>query len=420
MDFTSVSADHIGASHTEARQQPNGAGSKTHVGCEAFVCVDRADVAALSDTELRQWLGELGSAGSKLEALRAEALAELSRRHNTGGAKRVVREVLRSSPSAAHRDVRSAERMTKLADTSDALASGQIPTDHARLIARASSEGPIIENDLVEAAKTQSFDEFSRTVKRQQHALSADDGQSQIERQRKHRSAKLFKNHETGMYVLNAELDSITGANIAGALANKERQFWHQEKAKNRRTPAQRSADALAELILHPEKGKVAGIALVLVADYDTAHQKLIDARISDGTPLPAKELVRLACEADIFPAVFKAKTQDLWLGRRRRCASDAQRLALLVRDKTCVGCGADANRSFSHHIRHWQNGGETNYSNLVTVCNDCHHDIHERHHQIQTNPHTGKHSVLAPPEPFPDGGSSDWQPAQRNPVLRN
>ncbi len=395
-------------------------GSPVDGGCGAAVCVDRIDVAGLSDDGLRRRLGLLGEAGSRLESLRSEALAELSRRHDTAGAKRVAREVLRSSPAAAHRDVKAAERMSKLAETSDALASGQIPSDHARLIARASSEGPILEDELLEAARTQSFDEFSKTVKRQQHELSGDDGESAFDRQRKHRRARLFKNPETDMYVLNAEFDLLTGAHFAGVVTEKERELWRGEDPKSRRTPQQRLADALAEVVLHPEKDKANGTALVLVADYDAAHKELVDARICDGTPLPAKELVKLACDADIFPAVFNARTQDLWLGRRRRCASDAQRIALMVRDKACVGCGSDANRSFYHHIQHWKNGGKTDYPNLVTVCNDCHHDIHERQFLVETDSRTGRHSVVPPPEAFPDNGSTTWQPKHLNPVLRN
>ena len=397
-----------------------GGGTAVDGGCGAAVCVSRVDVAGLSDAGLRRRLGVLGEAESQLEALKAQALAQLARRHDTAGAKRVAREVLRSSPSKAHHDVKTAEQLGALAETSEALASGEIPGDHARLIARASSEGPISEQELVEAARTQSYDEFSRTVKCQQHELSGDGGESLMGRQKKRRSTRLFKSNDTGMYVLNAEFDPLIGAHIAGALADKEREFWSREDPKQRRSPLQRAADALAELILHPEKGKATGIALVLVADYDATHEELVNARISDGTPLPGKELVRLACEADIFPAVFNARTQDLWLGRRRRCASDAQRIALMVRDKACVGCGADANRSFSHHVKHWKNGGKTDYPNLVTVCNDCHHDIHDRHHQVKHNRRTGKHSVVPPPDAFPDSGTATWQPKQLDPVPRN
>ena len=397
-----------------------GFGTAADGGCGAAVCVDRVDVAGLSDTGLRRRLGLLGEAESQMEALKAQTMAEMARRHDTAGAKKMAREVLRSSPSKAHHDVKAAERLAGLAATSEALASGEVPSDHARLIARASSEGPIDERELVEAAKTQTYDELAKTVKRQQHELSGDDGQSIHDRRKQKRSARLFQHGDTGMYVLNAEFDPITGNHIAGALADKERELWRAEDPKNRRTHQQRAADALAELILHPEKGRAAGIALVLVADYDATRRELANARISDGTPLPTSELVKLACEADIFPAVFNARTQDLWLGRRRRCASDAQRIALMVRDKACVGCGADANRSFSHHIEHWKNGGKTDYPNLVTVCNDCHGDIHDRHYQVEHDRRTGKHRVVPPPEAFPDTGTDTWQPRHVNSVLLN
>ncbi len=408
MEFSSVSAG-------QAR-----GGTAADGGCGAAVCVPWVDTAGLSDTGLRWRLGVLGEAESQLEALKAQTMAEMARRHDTAGAKKLAREVLRSSPSKAHHDVKAAERLAGLVATSEALASGEVPADHARLIARASSEGPIDERELVDAAKTQTYDELAKTVKRQQHELSGDDGQSIHDRRKQKRSARLFQSGDTGMYVLNAEFDPITGNHIAGVLADKERELWRAEDSRARRTHQQRAADAVAELILHPDKGKAAGIALILVADYDTALKELVNARLSDGTPLPTKELVELACEADIFPAVFNARTQDLWLGRRRRCASDAQRIALMVRDKACVGCGSDANRCFSHHIKHWKNGGTTDYPNLVTVCNDCHHDIHERHHQVEHDGQTGKHRVVPPPEAFPDTGTDSWQPRQLNPVLRN
>ncbi len=360
------------------------------------------DVANISDGELRNELAAIGKAESKLSARKAKVLAELARRHTTAGAKRVARDVLRTSNRAAHHHVKSAEHLEALAVTSDALSSGTIPTDHALLIARASSEGPIAEAELVQAAKTQTYDELVKTVKKQQHELSNDDGQAIYDKKRKRRLARLFQNPDTGMYVLNAEFDPITGSHIAGTLASKEREFWKQENTTTSRTHVQRACDALAELILHPEKGKASGIALVLVADYDATHAALLNSRISDGTPLPIRELLKRACEAKILPALYNTKTQELWLGRTRRTASEAQRIALMIRDQQCVGCGADANRSFAHHVQFWQHNGKTDYSNLVLVCNDCHHQIHDNGFEVIQNPATGRWTTQPPPDPFP------------------
>jgi len=223
----------------------------------------------------------------------------------------------------------SEERLAGLAATSEALASGDIPQDHARLIARASSESAIDEEALVEAAKEQDYDEFEKTLRRQQQDLSGDDGMAVLENQKQKRTARMFNNRDTAMFILSAEFDPSTGQHLAAVAADKARELWRKENPKARRTPQQRTADALAELILEPGKGKTKGIALVLVADYDTTKQELVNARFCNNNPPPIPELVHLALKADPFPAVFNAKTQNLWLGRTRRTATDAQRIAL-------------------------------------------------------------------------------------------
>ena len=402
MEFPPPYADDTEAQHT------------VESGCGASVCIEAVDVAGQSEERLRTRISLIGRAESKLAAMKSQDVAEIARQHDAVAAERIVREELQSSKRAARHDVKSAERLAALEATSEALAAGDIPQDHARLIARASSDGPIDEEALVTAAKEQNFDEFEKTLRRQQQDLSGDDGMAILERQKQSRSSRMFKSRETGMFVWSAEFDPVTGEHIAAVVAAKERDLWNKEDPKARRTPQQRGADALAELILEPEKGKAKGIALVLVADYDAASRELANARLSDGTPLPMEELVRLALKADIFPAVFDAKTQDLWLGRKRRTASDAQRIALMVRDQVCIGCGAPPSHCFSHHVKFWRNGGPTDYPNLVLVCNDCHHDIHDDGWQTTQEPDTGRWKTHPPPDPFPDTGTTTWQPAQR------
>lgn len=389
-------------------------------GCGAAVCVPAVDVAGLAEEGLRARISSIGKAESMLAAMKSLAIAEATRRSSAINAERIVSEELRSSKRSARHDVRNAERLAKLPAASEALAAGEITGPHARLIARASSEGPIDEQVLVDAAKAERIDDFSKTMRRHQQEMSGDDGMSILEAQRNRRASRMFKSPDTGMFIWNAEFDPTTGQHIAAVVAAKERDLWNQEDPKARRTPQQRMADALAELILEPEKGKAKGIALVLVADYDAASRELVNARFSDGSPLPMQELVRLALKADIFPAVFDAKTQNLWLGRTRRTATDAQRIALMVRDQGCIGCGTAPNRCFSHHVKFWRNDGPTDYPNLVLVCNDCHHDIHDHGFQTTQDPDTGRWNTHPPPDPFPDDGSTTWQPAHLNSVLLN
>ncbi len=363
------------------------------------VRVEAVDVAALCDDGLSLRLGVLGRAESRLAAMKAQVLAEVGRRHSSAEAQRIARDHLQASKREAKRDVETAARLAELPATSDALESGEIPVGHARLIARASSESPVDESMLVEAAGEQPFDEFARTVKRHQQDVADDDGQAVLDRQRSNRKARIFESADSGMFVLNGEFDQITGARIATALTTKERQLWHREDPNKRPTPQQRMADALAELICEPASGKSAGTDLLVIADFDVIKQQLDNPRLADGSPIPIVELHRLALEANLLPSIFDTKAQDMWLGRKQRTASEAQRVVLIARDQHCVGCGANPLWCRAHHVIWWSKNGPTDLDNLVLVCDDCHHKIHDHGWQVHRDPDTGKYH-LKPPIP--------------------
>ena len=363
------------------------------------VCVLAVDVEGLRDEGLSLRLGEIGRAESRLAAMKAQVLAEVGRRHSSAVAQRIARDELRSSKREAKRDVESAVQLAQLPATSEALESGEIPQGHARLIARASGESDIDEALLVEAANEQTFDEFVQTVRRHQQDCSEDDGQAILDRQRERRSARIFESPETGMFVLSGQFDQITGTRIATALTAKERELWHHEDPKARRTPQQRMADALAELICEPGDGKTQGTNLLVIADYDVIKKELINARLADGSPIPIGELRLLARDADILPSIFDAKTQNMWLGRQRRTASEAQRVALMARDEGCVCCKANPLWCKAHHIIWWSKNGPTDLDNLLLVCDDCHKKIHLHGWTVHQHPKTRKY-YLKPPNP--------------------
>ena len=378
-----------------------------------IVHVELVDVAGLCDEGLSLRLKVLGRAESQLVAMKAQVLAEVSRRHSASEAQRVVRDELQASKREAKRDVESAARLAKLPATSEALASGEIPPGHARLIARASGEGDVDEALLVKAANTEPFDEFARTVKRHQQDLADDDGQALLDRQRKNRKARIFESPDSGMFVLSGEFDQITGARIATALTAKERKLWHREDPKARRTPQQRMADALAELICEPSgDGKSAGTDLLVIADFDVIKQQLDNPRLADGSAIPIVELHRLALEANLLPSIFDTKAQQMWLGRRLRTASEAQRVALIARDQHCIGCKANPLWCRAHHIIWWSKDGPTDVDNLVLVCDDCHHKIHDHGWQVYQHPETGKYH-LKPPNPTNPTPSQKRHPIQ-------
>lgn len=85
-----------------------------------------------------------------------------------------------------------------------------------------------------------------------------------------------------------------------------------------------------------------------------------------------------LTCDATC-EVWFERDGQVIGSGRSTRLISRRLRRALEHRDLTCVVPGCGATRGLhAHHIRHWEDGGPTELSNLVLVC--PHH--HRQHHR--------------------------------------
>ncbi len=375
------------------------------VGCGNDVCVAFGDIASLSDSGLACELSLLGRFESRLAARKAKLLAEISRRSSAGDAQQVATGELLISKREAKKEVEVAKELESLPETFEALESGDIPAGHAKLIARTASDGKIVEQELVDKAKTQVFDDFAKTVRKHQNEQADKSGVSVLERQRKKRFAQAFESPDNGMLVLRAEFDQITGAQVMTALADKERCMYHSENPKNRPTPQQRRADALAELICQQtpnSKNRRLGANLLIIADYCTVKQQLRNLRLANGSPITEQSLRELAVDANILPAVFNNKTQRLWLGRSQRTATNAQRIALTARDKHCIGCGTDPLWCRAHHIKYWSHGGETNFDNLTLVCDRCHHKIHDHGWQIHKHPTTKKLELKPPPTQKP------------------
>ena len=348
---------------------------------------------ALAGARVEERLVLVGRCESRLAAVKAEAVTELSQWRGEARAADVLRNDLKQSRGGAKREVKLAGQLAEVPATSKALATGVITPQHARLIAEAAEQAPegrpIDEAELLAAAEREPADLFGRTVRDHLNEISGDDLEERRRRQRERRQATI-KQHPDGMYKLFGTFDPVTGARIETALTAAANRLWHGTDDKNRPTPKQRLADALESLITSGT-GNVnsgtgggnsapQGVDLLLIADYDVVAGRLRDARLGDGTPLTPKEFIRLACDAKILPALFDRKGEPLWLGRGRRHATSGQRSVLTERDKGCVGCGASANWCQVHHIVHWEHGGPTDIDNLCLLCSHCHH------HQVHTN----------------------------------
>ena len=357
---------------------------------------------ALGGERLEERLRLVGRCDARLAGVRTETVAALAARDGEAKVAEVLRNDLKQSRGGAKREVQFAGRLTDLPATAGALAAGAITAQHARTIADAAAHTPVDEAELLAAAEREPADVFARTVRDHVNERSAgEDLEERRRRQRAQREVSL-KQESNGMYKLFGTFDPVAGARIETALGAAAKQLWHAEDAKRRATPAQRFADALEMLVTRNGTGKAQSTTLLVIADYDTVTGQLRDARLADGTPLAPSELLRLALDADILPALFDTKGQPLWLGHKYRHASAAQRIALAARDKGCAVCGASNSFCQAHHVIWWENGGPTDIDNLCLLCGDCHHkQIHERGAQLTRGP-DGKFHLEPPPNQPP------------------
>jgi hypothetical protein len=127
-----------------------------------------------------------------------------------------------------------------------------------------------------------------------------------------------------------------------------------------------------------------------------------------DGTELSASTLRRLACDAEVIPAVLGAQGEPLDVGRARRLVSLALWVALVIRDRTCAfpGCDRPPLMCHAHHVVHWIRGGKTRLDNLVLLCGHHHRVVHDSPWEVRISPEDQRPEFLAPTKP---GLTRDW-----------
>ncbi|MQW76720.1 DUF222 domain-containing protein [Nocardioides sp. dk4132] len=128
---------------------------------------------------------------------------------------------------------------------------------------------------------------------------------------------------------------------------------------------------------------------LVITIDLNALVEGLGSATLADGSRITAGEVRRLACRANLVPAVLGTRSVPLDLGRASRLFSPGQRKALAIRDKECRahGCTIPATWCEAHHSKPWSAGGKTDLDNGMLLCSHHHHLIHDERYLHQQMP---------------------------------
>ncbi|WP_166140362.1 HNH endonuclease signature motif containing protein [Nocardioides ochotonae] len=153
-----------------------------------------------------------------------------------------------------------------------------------------------------------------------------------------------------------------------------------------------RAAQAFCQLLetLDPTRLPIhGGDATTLMVTMSLASLRAELATATLGNPAPgdshdritAEEARRLACTAQIVPAVLGGKGEVLDLGRSQRLFTRAQRRAMALRDGECraEGCHIPAPWCEAHHAGDpWAAGGRTDLADGLLLCSHHHHRAHD------------------------------------------
>ncbi|MDT9595164.1 DUF222 domain-containing protein [Nocardioides zeae] len=163
-----------------------------------------------------------------------------------------------------------------------------------------------------------------------------------------------------------------------------------------------RRGEAFVELIESldardlPEVGGT-NATVVINLDLDALLRDLGVATLDTGGRISAAEARRLACSASLVPAVLGGGSEVLDLGRAQRRHSKPQRLAIALRDKTCVtdGCDRPAHQCQVHHWTLWSAGGTTNTTDAALLCGHHHRKVHDPRYETRRTRHPLGHTSV-------------------------
>ncbi len=128
---------------------------------------------------------------------------------------------------------------------------------------------------------------------------------------------------------------------------------------------------------------------VIITLDLDRLRDGLGTALVGD-TPITAGQARRLACTANLIPAVLGGNSEILDLGRTRRLFSPTQRKAMALRDVTCraEGCDIPAAWCEAHHAKQpWTTGGRTDLADGLLLCSWHHHRAHDHRYDTRCLP---------------------------------
>jgi hypothetical protein len=352
------------------------------------------DLPGLSDAQLEEDFAVLQRAAEVFECERLRRLAELDRRRpfQRDGYLSTTSWLANRfgvSGGRAADQVRLARALMEMPETRQALADGEISCSAVRVLASAHETNPeafaVHESMLLDAARSLSVRQLQQAVAYWQQAADSRWGLEETEwmweQRRLHVSAILG-----GMVRVDGDLDPETGETLVTALRAVQDADARASDPADRRTPAQRRADALGEVCRQwldsGSRPRVAGERphVTVTVDLETLRGQAGALTEFDHVgPIHPETARQWACDASISRVITKGESEPLDVGRRTAVVPGSLRRAVVIRDRGCRFPGCDRPHAWcdAHHIRHWVDGGATALGNLVLLCRPHHRLVH-------------------------------------------
>ena len=378
------------------------------------------DVWTMNHNETAETINELQRAQAKLAAAQARLLAHAERldiaQHSSATSTAAwLRGQVPMTPRQARRSVELARALDsgRYAATAAALAAGELLPEQAQVIVAAVDALPdLLDTDdrnrgeahLVQLARTYDARQLKALGR---HLLEVVDPEAAEAETAKRLEAEEAEAARATSFTLvddghGKAHGRFTMPSLQGAMLRKLLQGFanpqatdpiprrqgegdHTDEHHRVRPTSEVMGDALVRLVESYPIDKVPAsgglnATVVVTMSLETLQDGLQRATVC-GTDVDVSgaESRRLACAAGVIPAVLDGKSRVLDLGRRKRLASPAQRLAKIIEQQGLCAiehCDRPASWADAHHWKkRWVDGGRTDLDDLVLIC--------PRHHTL-------------------------------------
>jgi hypothetical protein len=129
-------------------------------------------------------------------------------------------------------------------------------------------------------------------------------------------------------------------------------------------------------------------VVMVMTHTEYLQHQGAV--LLNSGVRVSHDTVEHAACTGLLCRLVLDATGRVIDMGRDARCNTDDQRLARIIRDRTCVfgDCDTPAAQCHGHHAEApWHKGGLTDLDHLGSLCPGHHDLVHHRSWTLTHNP---------------------------------